>query len=242
MTWLKIFGAVGVVAVQVTSAMAADVPVKAPPAPATELVLPDLTNYGWYVRGDLGYSWGRLGHAEAATGFASPTDDKVGNTLYGSIGAGFKGQWLRTDVTIDYHAPLKYEGTVATAGDVSAKISALGALFNGYIDLGTWYGVTPYIGAGAGVAYIRAFDYASTVAPPFTGGDHNQWNFSWALMAGLGYAILPNLMLDLGYRYLNLGDVKTEADAFGAMTFKEVAAHEVRVGLRWTFDDRPTER
>ena len=35
-------------------------------------------------------------------------------------------------------------------------------------------------------------------------------------------------MVDVGYRYLNLGDVTTASDSFGAMTFKNVAAHEVR--------------
>jgi opacity protein-like surface antigen len=235
-------GAVGVVAAQVTAATAADMPSALPPAPATEWVLPDFVNTGWYLRGDLGYNWGRLVRAEAAPGFASPSDNSLGNGWYGGLGVGIKSKWLRTDVTIDYHAPLKYDGSVATPGDVTAKISALGALFNGYIDLGTWYGVTPYIGAGAGVAYLRASDYASTVAPPFSGGDHNQWNFAWAGMGGLGYAVSPNLMVDLGYRYIDFGDVKTDADLFGAMTFKDVAAHEVRVGLRWTFSDRPTEQ
>lgn len=46
-------------------------------------------------------------------------------------------------------------------------------------------------------------------------------------------------MVDLSYRYMNFGDVTTASDAFGAMTLKNLAAHEVRVGLRWSFDDQP---
>ena len=45
------------------------------------------------------------------------------------------------------------------------------------------------------------------------------------------------ILIDIGYRYLNIGDVKTGNDAFGVMTFKNVAAHEARVGLRWSFDE-----
>ena len=86
-----------------------------------------------------------------------------------SLGAGIKSNWLRTDVTIDYASPLKYQGTVATAGDTTAKIQATTALFNGYLDLGTWYRITPYIGAGAGVAYARVSDYVGTAAPPVSG-------------------------------------------------------------------------
>jgi opacity protein-like surface antigen len=50
------------------------------------------------------------------------------------------------------------------------------------------------------------------------------------------------MMVDLGYRYINFGDTKSGADASGSMTFKNVAAHEVRVGLRWSFDDLPIAR
>ena len=56
-------------------------------------------------------------------------------------------------------------------------------------------------------------------------------------MAGAGYSIAPNITLDAGYRYVNFGDVTTGSDSFGAMTLKNLAAHEVRVGVRWSFDD-----
>ena len=133
---------------------------------------------------------------------------------------------------------MKYQGTVATPGDTTAKIQAATALFNGYIDLGTWYRISPYIGAGAGVAYARVLDYASTRRRPYPATPADQWKFAYAAMAGIAIAIAPNVMLDVGYRYLNFGDVKTGSDASGAMTFRNVAAHEVRVGLRWSFDDQ----
>jgi opacity protein-like surface antigen len=80
-------------------------------------------------------------------------------------------------------------------------------------------------------------------APPFTGdGAHSQWNFAWAAMAGVAYRIAPNMQVDVGYRYLALGDVSTASDAAGQMTLKNIANHEVRVGLRWNFDDLPTLR
>jgi opacity protein-like surface antigen len=55
-------------------------------------------------------------------------------------------------------------------------------------------------------------------------------------MGGLGYAVAPNLMVDVGYRYMNFGDTTVGSDA-GAVTLKNLAAHEVRVGVRWSFDD-----
>jgi opacity protein-like surface antigen len=193
---------------------------------------------GWYLRGDLGAAWGIIDGANSVVPFADPTGNKLGNGFTAGVGFGVKTQWLRTDITIDYLSALKYEGTVTTAGDTTAKIQATTALFNGYVDLGTWYRITPYIGAGVGAAYTDVTDYVSGGSPPFTGGvNKKQWGFAWAATAGAAYPISPNLMLDVAYRYLNIGDVKTGSDAFGAMTFKNVAAHEVRVGLRWSFDD-----
>jgi opacity protein-like surface antigen len=228
----------GMLAALSAVALAADMPGEYPPPPAPAWHSPHLFDLnGWYLRGDIGYAWGRLGGADAATGYINPTDNSLDGAVTGGLGVGVKTRWLRTDVTVEYLAPLKYTGTIVSPGDVSAKISATSFLFNGYLDLGTWYGVTPYIGAGAGVAYTRVSGYSSTVAPPFTSNSSDQWNFTYATMAGLAAPVTHNLMLDVGYRYINFGDVSTNADAFGAMTFRNLAAHEVRVGMRWSFDD-----
>lgn len=225
----------------VTGALAADMPGNALPPPlAARRVQPAEIFSGWYLRGDLGYRIGRSGGAEAAPGFAAPTSEKMGNSIAGGLGAGIKSEWLRTDFTIDVATPMKYE---AAPGGTSAKVSAATFMFNGYLDLGTWYSATPYIGAGAGTARLRVSDYTSTAMPPFTGdGARTKWTFAWAGMAGVAYAISPNTMIDVGYRYINFGDASTGSDAFGSVTLKQIAAHEVRVGLRWSFDDSPLAR
>jgi opacity protein-like surface antigen len=223
------------------AAFAADMPRNAPPFLPEPVLRPvkriDL-NSGWYLRGDFDYRIGRTNGASTEPAFATPDSQKLGNSLGVGLGAGIKTEWLRTDFTVDVATPMKYE---ATPGGTSANVSATTILFNGYLDLGTWYRATPYIGAGAGAARMRISDYTSTAMPPFTGDNaKSKWNFAWAGMAGIAYAISPNTMVDLGYRYINFGDVTTGSDAFGSTTLKQVAAHEVRVGLRWSFDDLPT--
>ncbi len=232
--WKSAFAGAAFIA-SVTGGLAADVPSSPPyPVPAQPLRRAEPLT-GWYLRGDLGYRLGRSDGATPATGFAVPSNEKMGSSIAAGLGGGIKSGWLRTDVTIDFATPMKYE---ATTGATSAKVSASTVLFNGYIDLGTWYRATPYIGAGAGTARVSINDYTSTALPPFSGdASHAQWNFAWAGMAGLAYAISPNTMIDLGYRYINFGDVTTGRDSFGSMTLKQIAAHEVRVGLRWSFDD-----
>ncbi len=240
MSWLKVLAAAGALAAQVTTTMAADMPgtyTREPlPLPAQQTFE---ANLGWYLRGDVAYHWGAIDSAQSSVGI-NPGSSKLDNGLDGGVGFGFKRSWLRTDVTFDYFSPFKYKGTVATPDDVTAKMSAWSALVNGYLDLGSWYRLSPYIGAGAGVARVRTSDYQSSIAPPFTGDlSNNQWNFAWAGMAGVGFAISNNVLVDVGYRYVNFGDVQTATDAAGTMTFKNIAAHEVRVGFRWSFDDLP---
>ena len=225
------------------AAQAADMPRGYPPLPApTERPAPRFFESGWYIRGDVGYGWGRINNAQSAAPFANPSSNSLGNAATAGGGFGIKRGWIRTDVTADYITDMKYRGTVATPDDVTAKMSAWSVLLNGYLDLGSWYRVSPYLGAGIGAARVRVADYQSTASPPFTGGSNAQWNFAWAAMAGVGVTMAPNLIADVGYRYLNLGDAKSASDAFGAMTFKNIAAHEVRVGLRWSFDDLPVSR
>jgi len=238
MSWLRLLVVVGALTAEATAVMAADMPGTLPPP----VIVPPPrfidTNYGWYLRGDLGYAWGTISSAQSPRGPTDPTDNKLGSGFLGGLGVGVKSRWLRTDVTVDYMAPLKYEGTVAATNDTSAKVTAVTALFNGYLDLGTWYHTTPYIGAGVGAAQIRTSDYVGV--PPFaTDLSRTQWKFAWAVMAGAGYSVAPNIVVDVGYRYLNFGDVTTASDSFGAMTLKNLAAHEVRVGVRWSFDDLP---
>ncbi len=237
---------VGSLATAVTAAFAADMPRNRPldlppPAYVRPPVTPALS--GWYVRGDIGYRWGRVSGSQATAPFASPGSEKLGQSFAGGLGVGLKTDWLRTDATIDFGSPMKYEATTFTAGDTTAKVSSIAALVNGYLDLGTWYSATPYIGGGVGAARLRVTEYQSSAAPPFSGdGSRNQWNFAWAAMAGVAYKVAPNMQLDVGYRYLALGDVSTASDAAGQMNLKNIANHEVRVGLRWSIDDLPIAR
>ena len=88
---------------------------------------------------------------------------------------------------------------------------------NGYVDLGSYWGATPFVGAGIGVAdnalssvSDQGFAIPSAGAAYPVGGDFSNASstrFAWALMAGLDFDIAPNLRLELSYRYLNLGAI-----------------------------------
>ena len=139
----------------------------------------------------------------------NPTDSKLNQGVTAGLGVGIKSQWVRTDVTLDYASDRQiHRHRSAAPGDITAKIQATNVLFNGYLDLGTWYRHNAlHRRRRRRRLRPRSCDYASTGAPPFTGSGKKQWSFAWAAMAGVAWPVAPNLMIDVGYRYLNIGDV-----------------------------------
>lgn len=217
---------------------------------------------GWYLRGDAGYKKYQTPKV-SFKGYDYHHEDLNDTGVVGG-GVGYRfASWLRADATVDYEFKSKFDGKLVCYDPVTgghcpdkygqpakysysneeAKISALTTLINGYVDLGTWYGVTPYVGAGVGASRLKVDGYRYTNPSGKSGSQPggSTWDFSWALMAGLGYNVTENLVIDAGYRYLNLGDAESgNASGFGAskdkIKFKDIQAHEVRVGFRYMID------
>lgn len=212
------------------SAQAADMPpiIQQAAAPVIEEF-----GSGWYLRGDIGYRFHRKLDAVLSNGAAILASDFEDTFIVGA-GAGFKANWFRADITADYAAPARY--TAISFPYISTKIDAVTILVNGYVDLGTWHGITPYVGAGAGAALTRTSSF--TAFPPGTVAHVvKDTNFAWALMAGIGYNLTPNVTIDAGYRYVHLGGARGgDALTTTAATFDSIKAHEARLGVRYLID------
>ena len=126
-------------------------------------------------------------------------------------------------------------------------------LANVYADLGTWWCITPFIGAGVGMSRNTISSFTDIGANgTFANGtvvglayapNASKWNFAWALHTGLAYRVTPNMAIELGYSYMNLGDgvtgsliTKDGVTANQAMTFKSITSHDIKLGVRWNFD------
>jgi opacity protein-like surface antigen len=207
---------------------AADFPDSPPIQPLQEFVS------NWYVRGDAGY--GILSTTrgnDVSTRFIGSTID---NAPTFDIGLGFKKDWFRTDVTLDYGTGSKFIGNTSFAPDTTARITNLTSLFNVYFDLGTWSGLTPYIGAGAGFSYLRAGELTNASAPSIGGANTASWDFAWAANAGVAYYITRNALIDLSYRFLDMGTPHANIPAIGTISFGNITAQQVRIGLRYQID------
>ena len=240
---LRTFVAVGVLAtIFAANAQAADVPryrtlpPSPPPLPLQEKPLSvDEFVSGWYLRGDLGY---RFQHVRSASD--PSTSDFVNNSIHnaamGGLGAGYKAQWFRVDLTGDYGWRSLYSGTSASgASGVSNKIDTFTVMVNGYLDLGTWAHITPYVGAGIGGAYLSMSSYETTPVTVAAVPTVARWNVAWAAMAGLSYNLSHNLLVDIGYRHVALGDV-IGGPTSNQIKIKALTGDEIRVGLRYLLD------
>ena len=216
---------------------------------------------GWYLRADF---------TEAA--YARPHDNTrpdandpglpplVGLRLsdapgYGG-GVGYRiTPWLRVDATLDQRAPGRYaayssRSNFATGYNVeAAQISALTGLVNVYADLGTWWGLTPYVGGGIGfsdLAVARGYTQTTCTVDACDGNPGTGLRtavarpsravaaFAWALTGGVSYALGGGFSVDAAYRYVDLGNAKSGLDAYNSGTrLKDIAASEVRIGLRY---------
>ncbi|MBN9058068.1 MAG: porin family protein, partial [Rhizobiales bacterium] len=76
-------------------------------------------------------------------------------------------------------------------------------------------------------------------------GSDSQSNFAWALHAGLGFKVTENLIFDLGYSYLDLGNARTDtayntnpaySRANDGFKFKNITSHDVNFGIRYLFN------
>lgn len=213
---------------------AADAPPLPPIIEAPSLPVVEFAS-GWYLRGDVGYRFNDFDNVTALNGI-NPTNNTINDAVLLGVGAGYKSGWFRADVTLDYGGRGSYEGTRTVSGDLTARVESYTALFNVYFDLGTWSGLTPYVGGGIGGSFLRGRDFArrDNTAPleAFT-----RWNLGWAWMAGISSTISPNVVVDLGYRYIDLGSATTNYDTSGNQLFiNDLTAHEIRLGARYLLD------
>lgn len=238
------------------AAQAADLPAM-PPMRAP--IIQDFS--GWYLRGDIGMSNQRVGSLYNILyndpGNTVQTVDKgFDSAPFFGIGVGYQyNSWLRFDVTGEYRGKANFHGLdiLRNGGNVAddnytASKSEWTGLANVYFDLGTWWCLTPFIGAGVGASYntISSFRDLSLHTLSGTTSDAyansaSKWNLAWAVHAGVAYKVTPGFTVELAYRYLDLGSAQSgdiiaydgTNTRYNPMEFKNITSHDVKLGVRW---------
>jgi opacity protein-like surface antigen len=240
-----------------TAAFAADMPQPLPPPMQYQPVIVQQPAGAWYLRGDIGigitsdadlqYLQNPLNSGNFALQHAS-----MGDTTFFGAGVGYEfNNWLRFDVTGEYRtkSALNAFGSYTNGGggtDIDTYQGFLRStvfLANGYIDLGTWNCLTPFIGAGVGFAYNTLDDFVDIGVPTAGSGigrNSSSFNFAWALHAGVSYAVTQNFSVELAYRYLNYGSITDTIDCTGGCNpdsykLQNLSSNDLMLGMRWRF-------
>jgi opacity protein-like surface antigen len=225
----------------------------------------------WYFRGDLGYAgWMRGDEPEyrsSTLGVRHRFDtSRFSNPVSYGLGVGYQfNDTSRFDLTADF-----FGGDLSGRSDLDvpcsgaeaagtrcgfkhkADYSAINVMANGYVDLGTVAGFTPYVGVGLGATHVRWDALASDPscidgASACSGDDYarrsmsgdDSWRFTYALMAGASVDLTDRVKFDFGYRFSDVagGRMSNEPDGFGGGAEVEdegFQKHELRAGLRFT--------
>lgn len=219
---------------------------------------------GWYLRGHIGMSNQRLGSLYNIL-FDSTTDLVIVDKNFeagvvGGVGLGYQfNDWFRVDGLVEYRGEAGFHGMDTWVDDLdderfnlyTAKKSEWLFMANAYADLGTFKGLTPYIGAGLGASRVTIHSFRDAGIARESGlptlayaGTDPKWNFAWALHAGLGIDVTDNTTLDLGYSFVHLGDGRTgdiigfdgsNGDTPNPMHFRDITSHDFKLGLRYKF-------
>ena len=245
-------------------------------APELPRTVPVEVGNGWYLRGDVSYDFSTDGDATSFRSWDFNTDTEGPAVAYSSssfetdwgvgLGVGYQfTNWLRGEAMLNYQrgtfsassssAAVPCTDLLADGCDTSgsADFASYGLMANGYVDLGTYAGFTPYVGAGAGMTLVDYENYVasetcvgggcvSTTAETVTHAGQADWRFTYAFMAGVAYEFMRNLKADLGYRYTNVGSgdiyafdsVSTAAGASGVQSSDNgYSTHSVTASLRY---------
>ena len=171
---------------------------------------------------------------------------RTGTRAGGALAVGYD---FAPKFSVPVRAELEYGayGNVSRSKDLgdgigfksTATIQTL--LANVYWDIAEWNGFTPYVGVGAGLAFVKtegSFSAGRDLVQlnPELSTTWNNTDTVFAGQAGLGvsYAFSESVSADLGYRFLLTGDGDSRRDIV-TLKAKDNYVHQFMLGLRVTF-------
>ena len=228
---------------------------------------PAQSSRSWYLRSFAGFSNYESDDLsnELQDQFSSNINNDFESAPFMGFGLGMQANhWLRLEGTLEYrgnatfHGMDKYDNDVdptqcdgadptdCGTNEFTAVTEAWVGLASAYVDICTWRGITPFIGGSIGFANVDVKGMKDVNVPAnsvATGSDNTETNFAWALHAGLSYEVTPTFTVDVGYRFMNLGDVSSGqmttydgAVSYASVNLDDLHSHDLLIGMRWKLD------
>jgi outer membrane protein OmpA-like peptidoglycan-associated protein len=168
------------------------------------------TNTGFNVAGEIGYDFGlfRSGLEIGYQRFGVGDINNVGNVAI--------------------------IGPAGISNDTGGSTRALSFMLNGLFDVvgdqdSAWGG---YVGAGIGLAQVKAKNYATGTRPAFVNDSDS--GLAWQVLAGIRRALSDNVDLTVGYKFFNAPNVNLVA-ANGATLDSRHRSHNLNFGFAYNF-------
>ena len=238
-----IVGLLGLTALSVGAASAADLPAK---APVYKAPIPVAYNWtGLYVGLHVGGAWGRTTTENVAPfgGFDEGIFESYSLNSSGVFGGGqFGYNWQRSNWVYGLEFDIGYLGlkkeinipTVPPDDFVSVKYGWYGT-FTGRLGY-AWNNALLYAKGGGAVARIRniASDLDGGVFDPADYSETSTTKLGWALGGGLEYGLTPKWSIKGEYLYMDFGKI-TSTNASAEQFTHRNQVHTAKVGLNYRF-------
>ena len=227
---------------------------------STALATPALArDNSWYVGVDAGamivedMKYDVRTSATTVVPNAVSVDHKYGADFDGLVGYDFGGFRLeaevgykraRVDGVTTAGVPTRVFSAAGAPGTVGSGIydyaggssTALSFMVNGLLDFGDDDGLQGFVGGGAGVARIKADNYALNRNGAFL--NDSDTVFAWQAIAGVRAPISDHLDVSLKYRFFNADKVKL-VDALSRPVETRFRSHSILGGLTYNFGEPP---
>ena len=186
---------------------------------------------GFYIGGAGGADFA-IDSKASTSGGSNKVRYDVGPVGLISLGYGFGA--FRTELEGSYRANDVDGSSGAALGSAGGRARTWAAMVNGFYDFDTGTRFTPYLGAGIGAGFFNASLTGTRPAGSAVGlYNGSDTTFAYQGIAGVSYAVTPNLSLTTDYRYFATTDATIKSG--GTKWNVENSNHVLTAGLRWSF-------
>lgn len=198
--------------------------------------------FGLYLTPKLVYGVQKFDMKESVTNGSMSLGSHSENVFGAGLAAGYDfGLYSAVPVRAELEYATFTEAKGSSSGrtlgqtyNASGKVDVDTLFLNAYYDFHNETRFTPYLGVGLGLSFLSM--KGSDTGNHF--GRHDETNFAWNAGLGCAYLLTEGVSLDLGYRYANLGEAKTESlpvHGISSLKTDDVTMHQFMLGARFSF-------